>query len=582
MTNKQYYTEPKNKLGLLINQWDIIILLLLFGLFAALVWTAQQMTAPYQLGTQIPISLSYKMLPGYAAHTVFRMLIALFFSLLFTFTVGTLAAKNHHAERFILPFIDIMQSVPILGFLSITLLAFIYLFPDSQLGPECAAIFAIFTSQVWNMALSFYQSLRTVPKDLLEAANMFQLSPWQRFWRLEVPFATPSLIWNTMMSLSAGWFFVVASEAISVNDQTILLPGIGSYISVAISQKDLHAIAYVILTMLVVILAYDQLIFRPLIAWSEKFKMEPNLDDFSEPWFLDLLQKAQLSKYFVQAFRFVRNLLTIPFGKKNAEDSITNKMPEKVRHALSWTAVTFWNSFLLLSVLASIFLLGDFIYEKVKLNEVTHVFYLGLITALKVAILIVISSIIWVPIGVWVGMRPKVASIMQPIAQFMAAFPANLVYPLMFILIVNFDLNVNIWSAPLMILGTQWYILFNVIAGASNLPQDLHFVTENLGVKGWLWWRKLILPGIFPYYVTGAMTAAGGCWNASIVAEVVTWGDKTLEAVGLGAYIAEHTTTGDFPRIALGIGVMCLYVVLINRFIWRTLYNFAEQKYHVG
>ncbi|MCS5710922.1 ABC transporter permease subunit [Candidatus Berkiella aquae] len=579
MPTKPHYGEPKSKITLPLNQWDLAILLLLFGLFASLIWGAQKMTLPYALGTQITISLSPEMLPGYAISTIIRMGIALFFSLLFTFTVGTLAAKNARAEKFILPFIDIMQSVPILGFLSITVLSFIYLFPGSRLGPECAAIFAIFTSQVWNMALSFYQSLRTIPKDLKEAADMFHLSPWQRFWRLEVPFATPSLIWNTMMSLSAGWFFVVASEAISVNNQNITLPGIGSYIMQATQQSDYAAISYVILTMFIVILVYDQLIFRPLITWSEKFKMEHNPDAETETWFLNLLQRAQITHHLMKLLARIRDLLTGPFFPKKAHNK---RLPPRVRQALSWTAVTFWNSFLFIGIVGSIGMLGHFIYTKLTMGEVLHVCWLGLITAFKVTILIMLCSLVWVPIGVWIGLKPKVAKIMQPIAQFLAAFPANLVYPVLFMMIVSHNLNVNIWSAPLMILGTQWYILFNVIAGTSNLPQELHLVTQNYGVKGWLWWRKLILPGILPYYITGAMTAAGGCWNASVVADVVTWGGKTLHATGLGGYITQYTAVGDFARIGLGIAVMCLYVMIINRLVWRKLYDFAEERYQVG
>lgn len=579
MANKLHYSQPRNKIGIFINQWDLVILVLLFGFFAALVWGAQQMTAPYEIGANIPVSLDPKMLPGYATSTVIRMGIALFFSLLFTFTVGTLAAKNQRAERFILPFIDIMQSVPVLGFLSITILAFIFLFPNSQLGPECAAIFALFTSQVWNMALCFYQSLRTVPKELQEAASVFHLSAWQKFWRLEVPFATPSLIWNTMMSLSAGWFFVVACEAISVNNTNITLPGIGSYIMLATKEANYVAIGYVILTMFIVILIYDQLIFRPLVCWSEKFKQEPNPDADTESWFLDILQRARLSYYIVLGLKRLRDLFTAPIFFKSPQK---RQLPPRIQQALSWTMVTFWNSLLFLSLVSSCIVLIHFIYSKLTLSEVIQVFILGLITATKVGVLIILCSLIWVPIGVWIGLRPRVASIIQPIAQFLAAFPANLVYPVLFMLIINFNLNVNIWTAPLMILGTQWYMLFNVIAGTTNLPQDLHLATRNYGVRGWLWWRKFILPGIFPYYVTGAMTAAGGSWNASIVAEVVTWGDKTLHATGLGGYIAEFTQVGDFPRIALGIAVMCIYVVVINRLVWRKLYDYAEERYQVG
>jgi NitT/TauT family transport system permease protein len=580
MPNTPIYAQPNSKSALWLNQWDAIIILILFGLISALVFGLQHMTTPYALGESIPISLDPAMLPRYAINSVIRMFLALTLSLIFTFTVGTLAAKNQRAEKFIIPFIDIMQSVPILGFLSITVLGFIYLFPGSQLGPECAAIFAIFTSQVWNMALSFYQSLRTIPKDLTEVTRVLQLTSWQRFWRLEVPFATPALIWNTMMSLSGGWFFVVASEAISVNNQQITLPGIGSYIMVATKAADYSAIGYVIITMLVVILIYDQLLFRPLIAWSEKFKAEVATDVNPTSWFLTLLQRARLIHTLSSGLGYLRDFLTKPWFKRRYRSP--RPIPLRVKQALSWTAVTFWNSFLFLTIVGSVIMLGWFIYQEVTFIEILTVFYLGLITTLKVFILIILSSIIWVPIGVWIGLKPRLVPIVQPIAQFLAAFPANLLYPVIYMLIFTYSLNINIWSAPLMILGAQWYILFNVIAGASSLPQELSYVTKNYGVKGWLWWRKVILPGIFPYYVTGAMTAAGGCWNASIVSDVVTWGGKTLVAIGLGGYITHFTGIGDFPRIGLGIGVMALYVILINRLLWHKLYLFAEERYNAS
>lgn len=580
MSNIQHYAQPKGKSGLLLNQWDLIILLLLFGFFTALIWGAQHMTAPYALGETIEVSLDPKMLPGYATSTIIRMGIALFFSLLFTFTIGTLAAKNSRAERIILPFIDIMQSVPVIGFLSLTILGFIYLFPGSRLGPECAAIFAIFTSQVWNMVVSFYQSIRSVPKELREAAAMYHLNSWQCFWRLEVPFATPSLIWNTMMSLSAGWFFVVASEAIAVNNEIIMLPGIGSYIMRATQTSNHHAIAYALLTMLVVILIYDQLVFRPLVTWSEKFKLESSPDTYSETWFLNLLQRARLTYYFLHGLLIGREYFTRLFSNQSTTTRTT--LPPKLKQALSWSAVAFWNSFLFLAIAGSCIALGHLIYTSLHWHEVLHVIFLGFVTTIKVAILILLCSLIWVPIGVGIGLHTRAANIIQPIAQFFAAFPANLVYPVVFMLIIHYQLNITLWTTPLMILGTQWYILFNVIAGTANLPHDLRLATQNYGVKGWLWWRKFVLPGIFPYYITGAMTAAGGCWNASVVAEVVSWGSTTLHAIGLGGYIAQYTAVGDFPRIGLGIAIMCCYVIVINRLVWRKLYDLAEERYQVG
>lgn len=561
------------------NVWDIIALLFVLGSITLLAWQAKQMTSPYELGQVIPISLDPHYLPGYALRTVLRMLIALLCSLLFTFIFGTWAAKSKRAERLIIPLIDVLQSIPILGFLSITVVGFIALFPDSMLGPECAAIFAIFTSQAWNMALGFYQTVRTVPTELREAAKMFHLSAWQRFWRIDVPFSMPGLLWNMMMSMSAGWFFVVASEAVSVSNQQILLPGIGSYIAVAIKTANLHAILYAIIAMLVVILIYDQLLFRPLVTWADKFKAEQMADEHeSRSWVVDMLHRTRLLRFLgiklntlFNAFVNMSILLSKPIHGKPMTHVKLNRY---------W--VMLWNALFIMGVASIVIFAVHYVLHNVPLKDVIHVLLLGCVTALRVVVLIVICSLIWVPIGVWAGLRPRIAQMVQPVAQFLAAFPANLLYPLVVILIVKFHLNVNVWVTPLMILGAQWYVLFNVIAGASVLPKDLLLVADNLGLSFWLRWRRLILPGIFPYYMTGAITAIGGAWNASIVAEVVQWGDTKLTATGLGAYISEYTTAGDFMHSALGIGMMCVLVLFFNRVVWRPLYVLAETRYQLA
>ncbi|MDR3491055.1 MAG: ABC transporter permease subunit [Gammaproteobacteria bacterium] len=561
------------------NYWDIVALLLALTVITLLAWNAKQMAVPYQLGQMIPISLEPSHLPGYALRTVLRMLIAMVFSLLFTFIFATWAAKSRRAGRIIIPLIDIMQSVPILGFLSIAVVGFIALFPSSMLGPECAAIFVIFTSQAWNMALGFYQTVRSVPSELKEAADMFHLSAWQRFWRIDVPFSMQGLLWNMMMSMSAGWFFVVASEAVSVSNQEILLPGIGSYIALAIETANVKAIWYAILAMLIVIIIYDQLLFRPLIAWADKFKAEQVAQE-EEPhsWVVDMLHRTRLLRYFgLKLTRLFDSFVNISIlrSKPVTYSYIVRKQRNEVVIAYAW------NIILAVVLISALVFLGDFIFRMIPLSAILQVFELGMITAFRVFVLIVLVSLIWVPVGVWVGLRPRVAEYVQPIAQFLAAFPANLFYPLFVIGIIRFHLNVNIWLTPLMILGTQWYVLFNVIAGASVLPKDLLQVADNLGVNYWLRWRRLILPGIFPYYITGAITAVGGAWNASIVAEVVSWGDKKLVATGLGAYISQYTAAGDFLHIALGIGMMCLLVLVFNRLVWRPLYVLAETRYQL-
>lgn len=560
------------------NYWDMIALFLVLGVIVLLAWVAKQMAVPYELGQAIPISLDPHHLPGYALRTVLRMLIALFFSLLFTFTFATWAAKSKRAERIIIPFIDILQSVPILGFLSITVVGFISLFPGSLLGPECAAIFVIFTSQAWNMALGFYQTIRSVPAELNEAANMFHLSAWQRFWRVDVPFSLPGLLWNTMMSMSAGWFFVVASEAISVSNQQILLPGIGSYITLAIATSNMHAIGYAILTMFIVILIYDQLLFRPLVAWAEKFKTEQVAEYTTQDahsWVINLLHRTQFLRYIGLQLTYIFEMfVNLSFLRSKPVHSHPLRSSRYVRY-ITWL----WNIMLICIVAGVAAFLYQVIFRSVPMYTVLHVFTLGLATALRVFILVFLCSLIWVPIGVWIGLRSNVGHIVQPIAQFLAAFPANLLYPLVFILIVTYHLNVNIWVTPLMILGAQWYIVFNVVAGASVIPKDLLQVTDNLGLGLWLKWRRLILPSIFPYYITGAITAVGGAWNASILAEVVSWGGHKLEAYGLGAYITEQTAKGDFLHISLGIAMMCLLVLILNRLVWRPLYELSRERF---
>jgi NitT/TauT family transport system permease protein len=443
------------------------------------------------------------------------------------------------------------------------------------LGYECAAIFAIFTSQAWNMTFSLYQSFIAVPHDLREAARMYHLSPWQSFWQLEVPFAMPQLIWNMMMSVSGGWFFVVASEAISVANHQVLLPGIGSYISVAIDQRDLSAVLYAILAMLVLILMYDQLLFRPLLAWAQRFKFEElGGDEVDPPWFMIMMQRAQVIRLLTGSFDFGATLLSR--ATKSLPRLTRRRQAVAPRH---WPLLdSAWNVLLLLLALGALYEIGEFVHAEVGVSEVVHVVFLGFLTLIRVLVLIALASIIWVPIGVWIGLRPRVAHRVQPIIQFLAAFPANLFFPIVVSGIVLYKLNPEIWLSPLMILGTQWYILFNVIGGTLALPTDYQLVAGNLGVRNWLWWRKLILPAIFPAYVTGAVTASGGSWNASIVAEIAQWGNTTLQATGIGAYIAEMTQKGDFPRIALGITVLSLYVLLINRLLWRRLYHLAEER----
>lgn len=571
---------PPTALGrsLAPNLFDLAALALVIGALVTIVYGAHQTDVPLTVLDSTPISLDPWNLPGYALRTTLRMLAAIVASLVFTFVYATVAAKSRRAEMVLIPVLDILQSVPILGFLTFTVVFFMNLFPGRLIGAELASVFAIFTSQAWNMTFSMYQSLRNVPKDLEEATQSFHLSWWRRFWRLDVPFAMPGLVWNTMMSMSGGWFFVVASEAITVGDTTVTLPGVGAYVATAIKDQNLPAVGYAVLAMLVVIIIYDQLLFRPIVAWADKFRFEQTASaEAPTSWLLDLFRQT----------RFLRTLAT---GVSTVVESATRirlPLPDFSRFKLSINVPSrlidaIWITIIFISAIWIGWRVVDFIAATLHWSDVGTAVLDGFYTLIRVTVLIALASVIWVPIGVWIGLRPKLAEKVQPVAQFMAAFPANILFPAAVVLIVHFELNANIWLSPLMILGTQWYILFNVIAGASAFPGDLKEAAQSFHLSGWKWWRFVILPGIFPYYITGAITASGGSWNAAIVAEVASWGDQKLTAVGLGSFIANATEAGDFQRVVLGIVVMSLYVTLFNRLLWRPLYAFAENRLRMG
>lgn len=564
--------------SILPSLWDLMALLIVVGMIVLVVYGAEVTTTPLSTLSQTPLSLDPSGLPVYALRTMLRMLLAIVISLVFTFIYASLAAKSRRAEMVLIPILDILQSVPILGFLTFTVTFFLNLFPGSLLGAELASVFAIFTSQAWNMTFSMYQSMRNQPRDLEEATRSFHLTGWQRFWRLDVPFAMPGLVWNTMMSMSGGWFFVVASEAITVGDTTVTLPGVGSYVALAIQQQNITAVLYAVVTMLAVIILYDQFLFRPLVAWADKFRFETTASGVvPTSWLLDLFRRARITRFLAAPFQWMARLiwtLRLPalpqFGSRQASAAASRTM--------DWI----WMGLVIAAAAWAAYLSIDYLRASIGWSDVTTAIADGFITLLRVVVLMSIATLIWVPIGVWIGLRPKLAERVQPLAQFLAAFPANIAFPVFVVVIVRFGLNADIWLSPLMILGTQWYILFNVIAGASAFPSDLKEAARSFHISGWRWWLKVILPGIFPYYITGAITASGGSWNASIVAEVASWGDTQLTTRGLGSFIAQATTAGDFPRVVLGIIVMCTFVTLFNRLLWRPLYAFGERRLRLG
>jgi NitT/TauT family transport system permease protein len=614
-----YNILKKKSSNLRFNIWDIISIATVFVLFMLLAKAATGMGTPYKIGEPLPISLDISSLPYYSIRTVFRMAIALVISLLFSLIIGYASAKNRRAEMVFIPLIDILQSVPVQGFLSLSVIPFIMLFPNTLLGPECAAIFAIFSSQAWNMTLSIYQSVKILPKDYHEVGLDLNLNAWQRFWRIELPYATPGLLWNMMVSLSSGWFYVVASEAISVNKHEILLPGIGSYIAIANDLGNTTAMIYAIVAMLIIIFVYDQLIFRPLLKVSTQFQDIHNSEDIDlnhnhnnnknkpyeyNSWVYDVLQKTHLVKellilkdylvdfwinYLALAYKKIKAFISdvnfsfnfiYKLNFKNQPSATKNRNKDNNYYSNTIT-IDWFACLILLLLITGLAFLFDFIHDNLSYHEIFHVIYLGFITWFKIFILVMLCSLFWIPIGVYVGSNPSLSKYMQPVIQFLAAFPANIFYPFFALFIIKYNLNVELATAPLLIIGTQWYILFNVIAGINAIPKDIKDAVKNLQVKRLLWWRKVMLPAIFPYYITGAITAVGGAWNASLLAEALQWNKIVITATGLGSYIAQAATNGDFARQALGITVMTLYVIILNKTLWQRLYNLSANRYQM-
>ncbi|MBU6257765.1 MAG: ABC transporter permease subunit [Burkholderiales bacterium] len=557
---------------------DALVMLALLGLLWSTLHFGRGMFVQFNPAAVPAIDASPWQIPYYAGRTLLRMWMAFAFSLVFAVGTGYLAAKNLRARAIILPALDVLQSVPVLGFLSVTVTGFMALFPGSLFGVECAAIFAIFTGQVWNMAFGFYHSMVTIPSDMQEAASTYGLSGMQRFRTVELPASAHSLIWNSMMSFGGGWFFVAQSEAISVMNKDIKLPGLGSYMAQAIERGDNGAAFWAVVAMIVLILVSDQLVWRPLLAWADKFKIELTVSATpATSWLYDLLRGAYVFTWLQEhvwaplADRFERRPDAAPAA---AAGAVHRAMPW-LRRALG-LALTLWVSVEVIHGLAAAFvsLRGALTWAGFG-----HVVWLGLLTFLRVIAMTVFATLVWTPVGVWIGSRPAVARFAQPLAQIGASFPVNMTFPIVVGWFVAAHIGMNWGSIGLIAMGTQWYILFNVIAGAMAIPNDLQEAARVNGLEGWNRWRTLILPAIFPYWVTGACTAAGGAWNASIVAELATWGSTTLKADGLGAYIAEVTKSGDTPMIITGIAVMSAFVVTTNKFVWRRLYAWAERRF---
>jgi NitT/TauT family transport system permease protein len=555
---------------------DVVIFAALLALLFGLLRLAPALNAPFLPGTApSTVSTDPADLPYYAVRSLLRMFAGLVLSVLFTFVYATAAARLPRAEKVLVPALDILQSVPVLGFLTVTVTAFINLFPGSELGLECASIFAIFTSMAWNLTFAFYHSLVAQPRDLDEAARVMRLTKWQRFWRLDVPSGMIPLVWNGMMSFGGAWFFLAASEAISVLGHTYALPGIGAYVATAMKQGSLGKVGIAICVMIAMVIAVNVLFWRPMVAWAERFRAEESsADERPRSVVLDLLRHSAVPGLVARPLRPVGKFLDRamrPFGL--AEHPLQRPVLRKR------TGDVFFAGVVIAVVIYGVWRALDYVHIHTGLGAFGHAFVLGAATFSRVVVVLIIATIVWVPVGVWIGMNPRVSRVAQPVVQVLASFPANFIFPFAVAFFVATGISLNFGGVLLMALGAQWYILFNVIAGASAIPSDLREAMRSMGVRGWLRWRKFILPAVFPAYVTGGITAAGGAWNASIVAEVVEYGTHHLTATGLGAYIAQAAGAGDFPEVLIGVVVMSVYVVGLNRLLWRRLYRLAETRY---
>ena len=523
------------------------------------------------------ISLAPSALPWYAFLSTGRMAIAYLLSLLFTLVYGYLAARNRTARLFMLPLLDVLQSVPILSFLPVVLLSFTAILPQ-RLAIELASIVLIVTSQAWNMTYSFYQSMTTIPTELREAGSIFRFNPWLRFKTMELPFAAIGLIWNSMMSWAGGWFFLMASEIFTVGDKDFRLPGLGSYLQTAANQNNVLAIFLGIGTLILVIVLLDQLVWRPILVWADKFKVEMATGEAApESWFYDQLSRSWLADTFTR--RVWHPLMErIDWASQRLFKSSVPEPTEIVATGRPSIAAIFIG----LLVIAGIIYLGlqaVGMLTALPLSDYGHIATGVLATLLRVAIALAIAVVWTIPVGVLIGSNQHAANILQPIVQVVASIPATALFPVIVLLLIDLTGSLNLPAILLMLLGTQWYLLFNVIAGTSAIPQDLKYTTSLLQVKGWARWRTLILPALFPYLITGMITAGGGAWNASIVAEYITFGGNTYSTAGIGALIAEATARGNYALLLASTLALIITVVTINRTLWRRMYRVAEERF---
>jgi NitT/TauT family transport system permease protein len=554
---------------------DLLMFSSVIAIFYAVLMVARTWLGPFT--PQVTISRSPWALPAYAGLSLLRIAAAYFLSLAFTLVYGYVAAYNAKAERFMVPLLDVLQSIPVLSFLPGVMLAMVALFPSRQLGVELGAILLIFTGQVWNMAFSFYASLKSIPREMREAAQIYRFSWWQRFTEVELPFAVIGLVWNSMMSVAGGWFFLMACEMFVLGARDFRLPGLGSYLQTAASAGDTASILWGVATMIAVIVLLDQLVWRPVIAWAEKFKVE-QVESTDQPrsWVLDLLSGSRtLASLRKRTLAPLRESLLAHFAQRRHARPVINTPNPRKQLMLRIVAVLALACVGYGVVRVLVMLAGINPSEAAQLA-------LGLgATFLRVAAALLIGAAWTIPVGVLIGLNPRLARVAQPLAQIAASVPATALFPVVLLILIRLGGGLGVGSIILLLLGTQWYILFNVIAGAIAIPTDLKEACSVFGITGAERWRKLILPGIFPYLVTGLVTASGGAWNASIVAEYFHFKGQTFFTTGLGATISRATDSGNFNLLIASTIVMEAMVVTVNRLLWRRLYTLAETRFRL-
>jgi len=520
------------------------------------------------------ITLDPHNLPGYLLRTGVRFIVAMFVSIIFAILYAAVAAKNLRMRKFMIPLLDIFQSIPVLGYLSFTVTAFVSLTPHNIFGVELAVIFAICTAQVWNMIFSLYQSFITVPKELYEVAQLYKLNQWKVFWIIELPFAVPGLIWNIILSMAASWFYIVAQEVIAVGTQNYTVPGMGAYITLALQNMDIRAVIYATFSIISLIFIFNELFFKPLVSWSYKFRYEFNIgaNTKNQSWLLSYFQQASIVSCIVLPIRRIGHfIINIKIPRCL---SVRSTLIGIILEILCWISVIYL-------LFISYQKLYGLCHNNLNLADIKEVLIDGIYTSTRIIILLLIASLIWVPIGIYIGLRPKLASFVQNITQFLTAFPANLYYPIFVLLIIHYKLNPEILLSVMIVMGSQWYILYNVIGGAQAIPTELLEAAKVFRMSFTHKLLKITLPAILPFYMTGIITAAGASWNASIIAEIMTWGTTTLTIPGIGAYVTTNTNSGNFAHITLGLVTMSTFVIVVNHLLLQPLYSFVSTRYRL-